>query len=71
MIQDNLITLQGVLTRIEKTDNINSMPFCGYEATVLTERNSGVTDEAIVIIRDGLNVCLLYTSDAADDQKAV
>ena len=64
MIQDNLITLQGVLTRIEKTDNINSMPFCGYEATVLTERNSGVTDEAIVIIRDGLNVDNIRVNNA-------
>lgn len=45
---NNTVALQGICTAIRKVDNINTQPFDGYELKVVTERYSGVKDEAIV-----------------------
>lgn len=48
METDNAVALQGILKELRKVDNINTLPFNGYELTVITERRSGAFDEAIV-----------------------
>lgn len=48
---DNAVALQGILKELRKVDNINTLPFNGYELTVITERHSGALDEAIVYVQ--------------------
>lgn len=48
---DNAVALQGILKELRKVDNINTLPFNGYELTVITERYSGALDEAIVYMQ--------------------
>ena len=48
METDNAVALQGILKELRKVDNINTLPFNGYELTVITERRSGALDETIV-----------------------
>lgn len=48
METDNAVALQGILKEQRKVDNINTLPFNGYELTVITERRSGALDETIV-----------------------
>ena len=51
METDNAVALQGILKELRKVDNINTLPFNGYELTVVTERRSGALDEAIVYVQ--------------------
>ena len=51
METDNAVALQGILKELDKVDNINTLPFNGYELTVITERRSGALDEAIVYVQ--------------------
>ena len=48
---DNAVALQGILKELRKVDNINTLPFNGYELTIVAERRSGVLDEAIVYVQ--------------------
>ena len=51
---ENIVAIQGILRSIEDVTEVNGMAFSGSRAAVITTRQSGREDEAIVLIKDEL-----------------
>lgn len=48
-LKGNAAGLAGELTELEKVDELNGLPFCGYVAKIETPRPSGTLDEVVVV----------------------